>query len=307
MRSVRPFFIYALMVAVLTAFVLIFVKLASIVPADITESGQLDLPELHEINAADHLRIKNKAEAFYTRQLIIDYLWPKSGALPNKIMPKVVKSGPPSIFFPNDLDGIEQQATKRVDLLAYRMLGAALNYAYRLLPNRSGTYVIQKPIILHQGHQGGLGDGIAEMANALLDKGHEVVLMQMPMVGWNHGSGPYTFRSFGQRLRGVDEHNRLFDDRDSLPLPPMTYFIEPVIAMINFLVSDRGEEGVGMVGLSGGGWTTHVVAAVDPRISESFPVAGSYPLYLRPYYRGSTGDAEQIDPGLYVERATWLE
>ena len=35
-----------------------------------------------------------------------------------------------------------------------------------------------------------------------------------------------------------------------------------------------------MVGLSGGGWTTTVAAAVDPRIKLSVPVAGSFPRQL---------------------------
>ena len=46
-----------------------------------------------------------------------------------------------------------------------------------------------------------------------------------------------------------------------------------------------------MAGLSGGGWTTTLYAAVDPSIRYSFPVAGSIPLYLRT--GGSVGDKEQ--------------
>ena len=48
-----------------------------------------------------------------------------------------------------------------------------------------------------------------------------------------------------------------------------------------------------MIGLSGGGWTTHFSAALDPRIICSMPVAGALPLYARPFSRGSKGDAEQ--------------
>src|SRR5438445_13772028 len=50
-----------------------------------------------------------------------------------------------------------------------------------------------------------------------------------------------------------------------------------------------------MSGISGGGWTTHLYAALDPRIKESFPVAGSLPSYLRTGACGSfeTGDYEQ--------------
>src|ERR1041385_7687309 len=52
-----------------------------------------------------------------------------------------------------------------------------------------------------------------------------------------------------------------------------------------------------MVGLSGGGWTTTLYAAIDPRIRKSFPVAGSIPLYL--YSDHYQTDAEQSRPELY--------
>ena len=64
-----------------------------------------------------------------------------------------------------------------------------------------------------------------------------------------------------------------------------------------------------MVGLSGGGWTTTLYSAIDPRIDISFPVAGSLPFYLRSrdlMKSGTLGDFEQRVPGLY-ERANYLE
>ena len=36
-----------------------------------------------------------------------------------------------------------------------------------------------------------------------------------------------------------------------------------------------------MIGISGGGWTTTLAAAIDPRIKISISVADSLPLYLR--------------------------
>jgi hypothetical protein len=52
-----------------------------------------------------------------------------------------------------------------------------------------------------------------------------------------------------------------------------------------------------MTGLSGGGWTTTLYAAVDPTIRCSFPIAGTIPLYLRT--RGSVGDREQYEQTFY--------
>jgi hypothetical protein len=56
-----------------------------------------------------------------------------------------------------------------------------------------------------------------------------------------------------------------------------------------------------MVGLSGGGWTTNLLAAIDERIKYSFSVAGSMPLYYRS--DASMGDIEQFLPELYRDIA----
>ena len=49
-----------------------------------------------------------------------------------------------------------------------------------------------------------------------------------------------------------------------------------------------------MVGLSGGGWTTNLLSAIDDRIRYSFSVAGSMPIYYR--LEASMGDIEQFLP-----------
>jgi hypothetical protein len=56
-----------------------------------------------------------------------------------------------------------------------------------------------------------------------------------------------------------------------------------------------------MIGLSGGGWTTNLISAIDDRIKYSFNVAGSIPLYYR--NAGSIGDIEQFLPQLYRDIA----
>jgi hypothetical protein len=63
-----------------------------------------------------------------------------------------------------------------------------------------------------------------------------------------------------------------------------------------------------MVGLSGGGWTTTLAAAIDTRIDKSFRVAGSYPIYLRSNSSRDwgRGDYEQTVPEIY-NTANYLE
>jgi len=53
------------------------------------------------------------------------------------------------------------------------------------------------------------------------------------------------------------------------------------------------------MGLSGGGWTTTLIAALDTRIQHSYPVAGSLPLYLRNFENRNWGDYEQWLPSFY--------
>lgn len=84
---------------------------------------------------------------------------------------------------------------------------------------------------------------------------------------------------------------------------PLTEFMKPVAESLNYALSAKRYRSVTMSGLSGGGWTTVLYAALDERINKSVPVAGSWPKYLR-YQSGnvnSIGDYEQTLPGLSVE------
>jgi hypothetical protein len=87
------------------------------------------------------------------------------------------------------------------------------------------------------------------------------------------------------------------------------FFMEPVRAFLSYLQTNSDSDGFPrctdyhMTGISGGGWTTTVYAAIDPTIELSFPVAGSIPLYLRCPTGGAatySHDAEQFQGnGIY--------
>jgi len=83
---------------------------------------------------------------------------------------------------------------------------------------------------------------------------------------------------------------------------PLSPFMTPIAKSLNYAV-DRGQYmSIVMCGLSGGGWSTVLYAAMDTRINMSVPVAGSWPKYLR-YRSGngaSIGDFEQTLPGLHA-------
>lgn len=121
--------------------------------------------------------------------------------------------------------------------------------------------------------------------------GYEVWTVDMPLSGLNAGavavSGPY----------GGTVNLTSHDTMVCLQTPtfhPFRIFLEPVLSIVNDLHS-RGITKIGMAGLSGGGWTTDLYAALDTRILASYSVAGSMPIYARSWCppHSSLGDWEQ--------------
>ena len=104
----------------------------------------------------------------------------------------------------------------------------------------------------------------------------------MPLIGCNqHPNVTHSHEWFQQ-----------WEDRG---VHTMQYFIEPVVLAINY-AETLGYTHFVMLGLSGGGWSTTLAAAIDPRIQLSFPTAGSVPFDLKvwPYKGSDTGDYEQL-------------
>lgn len=119
---------------------------------------------------------------------------------------------------------------------------------------------------------------------ALVRCGFTVLSISMPIYGaWRNPV-----------INGVTltTHDQMFDAFEN----PMRFFVEPVIRFLNLLA--QGFQCVSMMGLSGGGWTTTLCAALDPRIKRSYPVAGSVPIWLRPPL-DALGDGEQVWPAFY--------
>ena len=156
-------------------------------------------------------------------------------------------------------------------------------------------------IIYHQGHSGDFYNG-KETIQYFLDNNFAVLAFSMPLTGQN--SNPIVESdNFGNfRLLYHDDLKFL----KSNDFSPLKLFFEPIFLSLNYLDQNYSFSNYHMVGISGGGWTTGVYSALDPRIEKSFVVAGTAPMFLRFNTPSNFGDYEQMDVDFY-KIANYLE
>ena len=172
-----------------------------------------------------------------------------------------------------------------------------VDLAYHFIPvNRNNRLVIFNP-----GHlcsfktdpDAGRDYGVESAIVGLLEAGFDVLAVYMPHV------------SETDCYLESDDHCNIINTKLKIDNYPATYglrfFLDPTIVSLNYLLQQNDYSQVHMVGLSGGGWTTNLIAAIDERIKFSFNIAGSMPLYYR--YAGSIGDVEQYLPEFYRDIA----
>jgi hypothetical protein len=151
--------------------------------------------------------------------------------------------------------------------------------------------------IYHEGHKGDFING-KNTISFFLKKGFTVYAFAMPLLGKNNQ--PYVY---------LDKLGEVFlNDHEMLRYlkKPIQYFITPVIAMLNY-AGTKNFHDITMVGLSGGGWTATVAAAIDKRINYSFSVAGSYPMFIKLRNpEKDYGDFEQVYEEIY-SRVDYLD
>jgi hypothetical protein len=185
----------------------------------------------------------------------------------------------------------------RVDALRITTTGGGQSVstnAYHFIPTSPKN---NRLVIVHEGHacylddgptSGNADGGIQRTIKALLAAGYSVLGMTMP-----HLTPPNAV--LGDPGDCTGQHDPLFTTFPAGTGNALKFFMNPVALAINSLSASYTD--FNMLGLSGGGWTTTVYAALDPRIKKSFPVAGTVPLYLRvePY----SHDLEQFLPAFY--------
>jgi hypothetical protein len=252
------------------------------------------------------MRFTTPQKADAKRRELVRFFW--SGGLPVETLPSV-SVGIDTDVFEQDLTGINGSLALTVDRLDADIAPYDFHSVFYLIHPRAEGENNRRLVIVHSGHRRGvaLGEGINDMIDRLLTDGFTVLVMDMPLVGWNDDNTIELSDADGTVTighLGTTGHNDMF--KKLIPnLPDGTifrFFLEPVVQGVNYFLHTNGDAiDVSMLGLSGGGWATHMAAAVDSRIRQSFPVAGAYPLYARDFVPGSHGDEEQWHVPLFRE------
>jgi hypothetical protein len=271
--------------------------------------------ELEGYDPNVHIHISSETDAHALRQKVIDYIWDSNGVLPGNLpTTQDVYTGQGTLL--PVLDGVQAPLVSRVEQLTVEVDFGFECITYQFYPVKAAQP--ERLLIIHQGHQGGLVDGISEMANKALNHGFIVLVSQMPGSSWNRDNSfeipgtrsvprTITIDGIGQTYCSTFHKNMFSKLEPEIGGEVFRFFLEPIVVGINhFIHSYPDHSDISMTGLSGGGWTTALMGAIDMRIDLSIPVAGSYPLYLRELYQ-SEGDAEQYWPALYEDRASWLD
>lgn len=216
-----------------------------------------------ETNVNDLISIHSPTEASSKRTELVSFIWGANG-LPREQPASVEKAIQDKRYA--DLTNLKQ-----IDRLTVNMEWGLTSTAYHFIPAQGNG----KLLIYHGGHD---GDFIVakDLIAFFVKNGFSVIGMSMPLEPPNNqpvvdlehiGKVQLTFHEQLKLLKMKSGH-------------PVQLFLTPVAVVLNY-AQPLGYNAVYMTGVSGGGWTTTVYAALDPRITRSYPAAGTLPLHLR--------------------------
>ncbi|MBF0450430.1 MAG: hypothetical protein HQK75_06990 [Candidatus Magnetomorum sp.] len=244
------------------------------------------LPKTTDVDAL--MDIHSPQDIQTKRHELINKIWGQS-SLPSTIPYSIEK----------DILDTRYQSIKEIKTihrLTVRMDYGLNSIVYIFMPHHPTSTIV----MYHQGHEGDFISG-QKIIQRLLMEGYAVAGFSMPLLGMNNQPIVYLNRFGKFRLTDHDHFKMLLPEKGH----PVQYFLTPVIEVIN-TAEVLGFTNIAMLGISGGGWTSTLIAALDPRILRSYPVAGTLPIYLRSDNPTNWGDYEQTIPEIY-RIANYLE
>jgi len=226
------------------------------------------------------IHINSVSDIQKIRTNLINFIWNDEG-LPKNLPNNIEK------ISDNRYDNLEN--LKEIERIEVIMEYDVNSIAYLFVADNS----IGELIIYHQGHSGDFVNGF-ETIQFFLDNGYSVLAFSMPLHGMN--SQPIVKSEYFGEIHLTDHvYFRLLE---SEKFSPVKFFIEPIFVSLNYIEKNYSFSSYHFVGISGGGWTSVLYPAIDERISQTFSVAGSYPIFLRSA-SGLSSDYEQIVPEIY--------
>lgn len=235
----------------------------------------------YETNVNNLIRIHSEQDIINKKNEIINYVWSGHG-LPKSVMPQKTEENI------NDNKYHDLANLQRIDKITYEMEYGINFISYIFIPKESNN----KVIIYHQGHDGDFYAGKDTIRYFLKNK-YTVIAFAMPLLGMNSQPVVDT-QDFGPIILKSHNHLRYIESDN---LKPVKFFFEPIYVSLNYLDQRFRFDAYYMIGISGGAWTSMYYPAIDNRVSQSYPVAGPLPLYLRSNY-DMLGDYETELPDL---------
>jgi len=227
---------------------------------------------IYDTNPLDLIKISNEEQALEKRDELIKFIW-KEGTISKKTPDKITRN-----YVDMDYDDISN--LKQIDRLVVKMEYGVDSKIYHFIPEKSNNLAL----LYHQGHGGDFFLG-KNTIKYFVENGYNVLAFEMPLYGKNNN--PIVETDFG-KIRLINHNHLIFLETNNFT--SMKFFVEPIAEVLNYLEQKHEFEKFYMVGLSGGGLIATIYPALDERISESYSVAGSHPIYL---------EATETRPGHY--------
>ncbi|MDQ5845912.1 MAG: hypothetical protein M3539_11535 [Acidobacteriota bacterium] len=249
-----------------------------------------------ETDSNQLISIRSEEDALARRKELTSFIWGAQG----------FPASPPDKFEENIKD--ERYSSlrnlKQINRVTMLMEWGFSSTGYHFIPEHGNN----KLLIYHRGHDGDFVGGIGTI-DFFLGKGFSVIALSMPLEPPNNRP-IVDLKHIGKIQITFHDQLKLLEMKSG---DPVQLFLTPVAVSLNY-AQRFGYDSVYMTGVSGGGWTTTLYAATDPRITRSYPVAGTLPLHLREDRKRSNtahrsadwGDYEQTIPELY-RIANYLE
>jgi hypothetical protein len=235
---------------------------------------------IYDVDVDSQIHIFNSNDLEKKRSDLINYIWNQE-LLPTDLPTEIHQN----IY---DSNYVDMKNLKQINQIEHKMEFKINSVSYMFIPKISND----KLVIYHQGHGGDFLKG-KNTIDFFLNNGFTVLAFSMPLLGINDKPIIHT-EEYGTFILNTHDHLKYLESKN---FNPIKLFFEPILVSINYLEKNFHYDEYYMVGISGGAWTAMYYSAIDDRITQTYPVAGPYPLFIRSNYN-TLGDYETEHTGL---------